>query len=95
MSTESEEGWFTDPFELHEARWMSNGIPTKLVRDGDQESYEDPPDEVWSCLPQPIKPAPPQEGSDEGDSLNMRMGQAAQFGSTWGSHVALPDPRER
>ena len=27
------EGWFTDPFGRHQARWLSLGIPTKLVRE--------------------------------------------------------------
>ena len=94
VSTEHEEGWFTDPFDLHEARWMSDGKPTKLVRDGDEESYDSPPDEVWARLPEPIKAAPPQEGGDEGDSFNSRMHDAAQFGSTWGSHIALPNLHE-
>ncbi len=40
-----EEGWYVDPFELHEARWMSDGKPTSLVRDGDVESQDPPPDE--------------------------------------------------
>jgi hypothetical protein len=39
-----EEGWYTDPYGRHEARWLSMGTPTKLVRDGEVESYEDPPD---------------------------------------------------
>jgi hypothetical protein len=43
MSKQPEEGWYTDPYELHEARWLSDGEPTKLVRDGAVESYEDPP----------------------------------------------------
>ena len=30
---EEEEGWFTDPFGRHEARWLSFGKPTKLVRE--------------------------------------------------------------
>ena len=45
MADAHEEGWYTDPFAWHDARWMSAGTPTKLVRDGDVESYEDPPDE--------------------------------------------------
>ena len=28
-----EEGWYIDPFELHERRWFSDGVPTKLVSD--------------------------------------------------------------
>ncbi|MGP8059336.1 MAG: hypothetical protein ACLP9C_06860 [Acidimicrobiales bacterium] len=41
----SEEGWFTDPFARHEARWLSDGTPTKLVRDDGVESCDEPPDE--------------------------------------------------
>jgi hypothetical protein len=37
------EGWFVDPFGLHEARWFSNGTPTALVRDGRKEGHEAPP----------------------------------------------------
>ena len=33
MGTSELEGWCTDPFGLHEARWLSDGVPTKLVRD--------------------------------------------------------------
>ena len=40
-----EEGWHADPFGRHENRWMSDGTPTALVRDGDVESYDAPPDE--------------------------------------------------
>lgn len=46
MDPKDEEGWFTDPFGLHEARWLSQGTPTKLVRDRGVESYDEPPDEV-------------------------------------------------
>ena len=44
MDPKDEEGWFTDPFGLHEARWLSQGTPTKLVRDSGVESYDEPPD---------------------------------------------------
>ena len=40
-----EEGWHADPFGRHEARWMSDGTPTTLVRDGDVESCDAPQDE--------------------------------------------------
>ena len=39
-----QEGWFTDPFARHEDRWLSDGTPTKLVRDDGIESYDEPPD---------------------------------------------------
>lgn len=37
------QGWHADPFGLHEQRYFSAGRPTKLVRDGRAEAYEEPP----------------------------------------------------
>ena len=37
-------GWQQDPFGRHEQRYVSQGRPTKLVRDGGVESYDPPPD---------------------------------------------------
>ena len=39
-----QEGWFTDPWGHHDARWISDGVPSKLVRDGKAESFDEPPD---------------------------------------------------
>lgn len=41
----SGEGWCADPFGRHEARWISNGSPTNLVRDRGVESRDEPPTE--------------------------------------------------
>jgi hypothetical protein len=43
MANRQRQGWCADPFQLHEERYFSSGRPTKLVRDGKLESYEDPP----------------------------------------------------
>ncbi len=52
-----QEGWYTDPYGHHEARWLSDGVPTKLVHDGETESYEDPPDSppshAWVAIAAP------------------------------------------
>ena len=38
-------GWHEDPYGIHEDRWVSvDGVPTKLVRDSGQESYDPPPE---------------------------------------------------
>jgi len=55
-------GWYQDPFRRHEARYFSAGRPTRLVRDGNVESYDDPP--VWD-VPQHAeaqRPNPPWDG---------------------------------
>lgn len=40
---ESLQGWCTDPYARHEARWFSQGVPRGLVRDGRKESQDLPP----------------------------------------------------
>lgn len=47
----SKQGWHADPLGLHEMRYFSAGQPTKLVRDGHTESYDDPP------VPAQLRPA--------------------------------------
>jgi hypothetical protein len=89
MGTPALEGWCTDPFGLHEARWLSDGVPTKLVRDNGVESYEDPPDEEWTVTPSPIVEEPQDVGRETTD-LRHRMSEAAEFGATWGSHMPMP-----
>jgi hypothetical protein len=37
------QGWYRDPYLVHEDRYFSAGQPTKLVRDGGIEAYDPPP----------------------------------------------------
>ena len=37
------QGWYRDPYLVHEDRYFSAGQPTKLVRDGGVEQYDPPP----------------------------------------------------
>lgn len=64
-----QEGWYTDPWGHHDARWISEGVPSKLVRDADVESYEDPPDsppsQAWVAI------APPPGSLSPTDSLRV------------------------
>jgi len=89
MGSSELEGWCTDPFGLHEARWLSDGVPTKLVRDNGVESYEDPPDEEWTVTPSLIVEEPLDVGH-EAEDLRRKMSEAAEFGATWGSHMPMP-----
>jgi hypothetical protein len=46
------QGWHPDPFGLHEMRYFSVGNPTKLVRNGRVEGYDEPPgDPAESAAP--------------------------------------------
>lgn len=75
MGQAKPEGWYTDPFDRHEARWMSDGRPTKLVRDGHQESYDEPPEGPFVNDPQPIEPQVQHGGGD------LRRADDAERGS--------------
>jgi hypothetical protein len=66
------EGWYTDPYELHEARWMSQGTPTPLVRDGKVESQDPAPDG-------PFKVTPVRLGED-GSPSDIRRADEAERG---------------
>jgi hypothetical protein len=56
------EGWYRDPYGLHEDRWFSDGRPTKLVRDGGVEASDEPPSDPPGelvALPAPELTRPP------------------------------------
>ena len=60
------EGWAPDPFEAHELRFFVDGLPTKLVKDGSAEAFDDlPPRSSWpsNLLPPELSPAPVVEQS--------------------------------
>jgi hypothetical protein len=51
MGEERSEGWFTDPFGRHDARWLTDGVPTNRVRDGRTEANDPVPDEPFTVGP--------------------------------------------
>jgi hypothetical protein len=53
-----DEGWYIDPYGIHDARWISTGKATKLVRDGQVESYDEPPDSPPIRAATRIEPPP-------------------------------------
>ncbi len=59
------EGWYLDPYGLHEARWFSDGAPTSLVRDAGTESQDPPPD---APVPVTLEPVP-ETVTDDTDLL--------------------------
>jgi len=64
MADEELEGWYTDPYQRHEARWMSQGVPTRLVKDGEVEGSDPVADEPFKVTPIPIEGHPVSDGSD-------------------------------
>ena len=79
-----QQGWFRDPFGLHEERYFSAGRPTKLVRDGQVEHFDAPP----STTSEPAAAVAGEGGKGEGG-----RGAAAPAGiDTSGGHSGA-EPR--
>jgi hypothetical protein len=64
MTAGHEQGWFTDPFALHEHRWMSDGQATRLVRDSGTTSYDPSPDRAFVRAPEAVVEVPAAGGGD-------------------------------
>ncbi len=59
-----EEGWYVDPYGVHEARWISAGTPTALVRDGDVEAQDPPPSTTYLGKLAELPETVPSDGDD-------------------------------
>jgi hypothetical protein len=68
----AEEGWYHDPYGLHEARWISDGAPTALVRDNGVESDDDPPTTPF------VRALEPFEGTAKGNGGDLRRADDAE-----------------
>jgi hypothetical protein len=51
------QGWYHDPYGVHEERYFSDGQPTKLVCDCGIESYDPPPSGPPGVLPDEMTPS--------------------------------------
>ncbi len=68
------QGWYRDPYHLHEDRYFSAGKPTKLVRDGGRESHDDPPDQPYAAADLVRTP----EGEDDFSGRDLIRADAAE-----------------
>jgi hypothetical protein len=99
-----DEGWYTDPYQRHEARWFSQGRATKLVRDQGVEAYDEPPEGPPEGVAEKIVIDPPaglgpsdllraddaeHEQFDEGEEAGAALDAFDQSG---GSIPALHEP---
>jgi hypothetical protein len=94
MGTIPAEGWYRDPFAIHDDRWMSQGRPTKLVRDGGVESYDPPPDQPLPGTLEPVvsdgEAAGSGEASQEPGYRDRRARRAALDAISGGAIVDEP-----
>ena len=80
------EGWYQDPFGAHEARWISAGTPTALVRDAGEESHDPPPDAPMPTDLVPVGEVPAADGEDllRADAADgSGFDPDAEAGSAW------------
>jgi hypothetical protein len=80
------QGWFSDPYRQHVARWFSDGSPTSLVRDDGVESKDPPPDGPYTAKLEAVAEA-------EGELLHShftgdRSDRAAGVNAIWDIFVA-------
>ena len=68
------QGWYRDPYGLHTDRWMSDGTPTALVRDGRIESRDEPPDRPFVGELIPSAEAKPRAGDTRRADASTRNG---------------------
>lgn len=75
MKPHEAQGWYVDPYRQHEDRYFSAGQPTKLVRDGGQESYQEPPAQPYD----PAELVRSASESDDGfDASDLRRADEAE-----------------
>lgn len=81
------EGWYQDPFRLHEARWISDGTPTTLVRDGGTESQDPPPRATFTGQLVPVAEDAPADGEDlrraDDEEADAIFDPNAAVGAVW------------
>ncbi len=65
------QGWYVDPYGIHDHRWFSQGTPTALVRDGRTESQDPPPDRPYEG---PLVTAAPPRAPDRPAEDRQRAG---------------------
>lgn len=72
------EGWYTDPYARHEARWMSQGKPTALVRDGKVEGHDPAPDGPFK-----VSPVRVEGHANASNGADLRRADDAERGPTY------------
>jgi hypothetical protein len=71
------QGWYRDPYLVHEDRWFSDGQPTKLVRDGGAETYDPPPPGPPKAELAEVPENPACDGNDLRRADSLSAGPAA------------------
>jgi hypothetical protein len=86
-TTQGAQGWYEDPYRTLQDRWFSGGKPSALVRDGEVESKDPPPDTPYVGKLSPASAGEPVAyGVDlqrAGDRRKPDSWDVAADASTW------------
>ena len=96
---ETPQGWFVDPYRIHEHRWISLGRPINLVRDGNVEAKGDPPGRPQSLPYVPVSTGSAHRDMRRADDASRQAipdsasyGDVAYGSAVYGSAVGGPAP---
>jgi hypothetical protein len=73
------QGWYHDPYGVHEERYYSDGEATKLVCDGGVECYDPPPAAPPSVEPDEMTPSRAPYGSDDRSAKGTSYDREAAY----------------
>ena len=80
------QGWYRDPYGVHEDRYFSDGKPTRLVRDSGAECYDPPPAGAPEAELVAVPQIQPNDGSDLRRSDDSSAGAVNDYKATaWGA----------
>lgn len=77
MKPHEAQGWYRDPYGLHQDRYFSAGRATELIRDAGHEAYDPPPDR-----PCDLGNLVPAESADHFDASDLRRADEAERSAT-------------
>jgi hypothetical protein len=82
------QGWYRDPYLVHQDRYFSAGEPTKLVRDGGIENYDPPPagppmTELVEARPTQPSSASDLRRADDYSARDLGDGEASLWEALW------------
>lgn len=69
------EGWYEDPFSVHQHRWFSAGVPTSLVRDDGIEGKDPPPEDRFDGSLEMVTTDNPESGGNDLRRVGDRQGE--------------------
>jgi hypothetical protein len=95
MDSRGLQGWQADPSGRHELRYFSAGNPTKLVRDGNVEAYDEPPAREVPAADAGVAASVPSATAAVTGQPDAGYRSPAPLGRATAAYPGSPAPRRR